>query len=189
MNFHDRPHHMRLPDFESYDEIRLYVVPRFKTSGLSGDEWRQHVQVDFFFKGVKTFEFGCRDMNAAAMLLGARMLESYDHGISDEAIKLEESGVCDQPSCREKSVGRLLIKQRFVRGEKLDESDSTLKWYRQFCAKHIKRGDCSREDCDSNYAPLDGVGADASTNKEESPSSVMMPDGTIIDPPKPDADS
>ena len=182
------PYHKRLPDFETFDEIRLYVVPRFKTSGLSGDEWRQHVQVDFFFKGVKTFEFGCRDMNAAAMLLGARMIESGDHGISDKSLALEDGGICDQPSCREPSVGRLLIKTEFTRGEKLDPSDIHSRKYRQFCAKHIRRGDCDREDCDDNYEPMDGVDASASTNKEESPSSVMMPDGTLLRPSTPDVE-
>ena len=186
MGLTDKPHHERLPDFETFDEIRMYVVPRYKTSGMSGDEWRQHVQVDFFFKGVKTFEFGCRDMSAATMLVGARMIEAGDHGISDKAIALEASGVCDQPSCREQSVGRLLIGKRFVRGQPLDPSDYSGRQnvaYRQFCAKHIRRGDCDREDCDDNYTRMDGIGAEASTNKEESPSLVAWPDGSITEQP------
>ncbi len=43
--------HKRLRDFESFDEIRLKVVPRYKTSGLSGDEWRTGVLIEFMFKG------------------------------------------------------------------------------------------------------------------------------------------
>ena len=34
------PHFERHPDDEWYDEVRIVTVPRYKTSGLSGDEWR-----------------------------------------------------------------------------------------------------------------------------------------------------
>lgn len=166
----DKQNHKRLPDFETYDRIEIYVVPRYKTSGMSGDEWRQHVQVDLYFKGVKTLEFGCRDMSAMAMLLGARMIEAGDHGISEKVIELESGGICDQPSCKEPSIGRLLIKQEFERGRKQHPEEKYGSSYRQFCGKHIRRGNCDLEDCDSNYEPMDGIAADASTNTESAPS-------------------
>ena len=44
----NRNHH----DDEWYDEIRVTTVPRFKTSGLSGDEWRRSAKVTFLRKGI-----------------------------------------------------------------------------------------------------------------------------------------
>lgn len=169
----DRLWHKRVDDFESFDRITFEVVPRYKTSGLSGDEWRQHVEVTFWFKGEKVHSAGFRDMQAALLMTGSEWVRAQEP-IPDRVIELERAGLCDQPSCAEKSVGRLKIKQEFERGHRLHEDET--KWsdkYRQFCKKHIRRGDCSREDSDDNYEPMDGVSADASTNLEESPSAVM----------------
>lgn len=41
----------RLDDDEFYDEIRITTVPRFKTSELSGDEWRVSTHVVVLRKG------------------------------------------------------------------------------------------------------------------------------------------
>jgi hypothetical protein len=73
----------------------------------------------------------------------------------------------------------LLIKEAFNdRGDKLHPDDYQHRnAYRQFCKTHIRRGDCSREDCDDNYEPMDGISADSSTNVEESPSAF----GGVID--------
>lgn len=32
------------PDAQAFDEIRIVTVPRYKQSGLSGDEWRIHAE-------------------------------------------------------------------------------------------------------------------------------------------------
>ena len=168
----NKPHHKRLSDWEWYDRIEFKVIPRYKTSGLSGDEWRQHVEVTFFHKGTEVRSFGCHDMSIALALASGRMVEWSDEGVPDVILKMESDGICDQPSCAKPSVGRLLIKEAFGgRGEKLHPDDyGHRNGYRQFCRTHIRRGDCSREDCDDNYEPLDGVTADDSTNLEESPS-------------------
>lgn len=39
------------PDAQACDEIRIYTVPRYKTSGLSGDEWRISAVTEFYRKG------------------------------------------------------------------------------------------------------------------------------------------
>gem|GEM_PF-6705725 len=38
------------PDAQAFDEIRIVTVPRYKTSGLSGDEWRISAMIQFFAK-------------------------------------------------------------------------------------------------------------------------------------------
>ena len=142
--------HKRLSDFHAFDRITLEIVPRYKESHLSGDEWRQHVEVKFFFKGHEVHNFGCRDMEAAMMRLGWEWLQ-VTGPIPDKVIEVEKDA-CDQPSCTNPPVVRCTIKEEFSRsGEKLDASDIHSKHYRQFCKRHQRRGDCSREDGDDNY--------------------------------------
>jgi hypothetical protein len=162
------PWHKRLEDFESFDRITLEVVPRFKTSGLSGDEWRQHVEISFFFKGEKVFSTGFTSMRAALMLLGGEWVRAQEP-IPLRVIQLEESGLCDQPSCANPSVSKFKLKKEFVRGEEIIRRFAGPGNFRQFCAKHLRRGDSDMEDCDDNYRLLSGPGPGESTNVEESP--------------------
>jgi hypothetical protein len=165
--------HKRLPTFEAFDEIRIRIVPRFKTSGLSGDEWRHHAQTDFLFKGKVVGSAGWRNIETAVMALGQDLLRAGDSGIPDEVIALEKTK-CDQPSCQNDAVGRFEIKHAFGdRGEDIVQSDY-YRYFRQFCRVHIERGDCSREDSDDNYIPLDGVGPGDSTNTQESPAATVV---------------
>jgi hypothetical protein len=170
-----RLHHKRLHRFESFDRIELQVVPRYKTSGMSGDEWRQHVAVKFFFKGECVHETGANSMQNALMLLPSEWVRAQEP-IPSRIIEMEYSGLCDQPSCPNQAEGRFKIKRETAdNGSWLDPEE----WryhesYRQFCKRHIKRGDCSREDADDNYEPLDGVGPDASTNFIESPAGQVV---------------
>jgi hypothetical protein len=161
----------RLRDWEAFDRIEMEVVPRFKTSGLSGDEWRQSVRIQFFFKGEVVYEKWVGRMDAAIMLLGREWVEQHEP-IPSRVIEIERD-TCDQPSCRNKAVARYKLKREFSRsGDLLDASDSTLVHYRKFCRVHLRRGDCSREDSDANYEVIDGPGPDGSTNVQESPSDV-----------------
>lgn len=143
--------HKRHPDFECYDKITMEVVPRYKESGLSGDEWRQHVEVTFWFKGHRIYSYGARDMQAAMMLFGHHFFETTSP-ISDKILKLEED-LCDQPSCTNPPTHRYILKELFSSsGDKLDKSDQGDRpYYRKFCQKHGTRGDCGREDSDANY--------------------------------------
>jgi hypothetical protein len=161
--------HRRLRNWEPFDEISLRIIPRYKTSGLSGDEWRQHVQIEFKHKGEVVFSAGAGDMQSAYMMLGHHMLEQACP-IPDRVIEIERDA-CDQPSCKEKAVGRYMLKRLTAdNGEFLDMKEQYSTYYRQFCKKHARRGDCSREDADDNYEPLDGLKPEASSNIHESPS-------------------
>jgi hypothetical protein len=166
--------HKRLSDWEAFDRITFDVVPRFKTSGLSGDEWRQHVQVRFWHKGEVVFETGYRDMRCALALAQSDFLRQQEP-IPERVIELEQES-CDQPSCPAPPVGRFALKkQTSDRGDYLDMTDQYFGAYRQFCKKHLRRGDCSREDADDNYEPIDAATAEDSTNLEESPSVLASP--------------
>lgn len=148
----------RLPNWEPFDEITLKVIPRYKTSFLSGDMWRTSVVVTFKFKGVEVECFTCRDMQTAVMMLPHKWVMSQEP-IPMDVINLEKT-TCDQPSCPDKAVGRLKLKRETSNsGEWLDRQDSTPS-FRKFCLRHIERGDCSREDSDANYDPMDKVGTE-----------------------------
>ena len=160
-------YHRRTRDFEVYDRIELKVVPRYKTSGLSGDEWRTSVQVDFWFKGQLIKSVRRSTMQFAVMFLAS---DFYSDMIPKEVRDAEKSK-CDQPGCDKLAVGFLSVgKLTADDGAWLDMADQSLKYYRQFCTEHIKRGDCDREDCDENYTPLNDLSAEDSTNTKESPS-------------------
>jgi len=161
-------YHRRLPEFEVYDEIRMKVVPRYKTSGLSGDEWRQSIHIEFVFKDAIIQTDVCRDMKTAIMLLGSYYLKEF--AIAKEILASEKVS-CDQPSCSNKAIGRLKLKKLTDdTGNWLDMKEQYGEYYRQFCSEHIRRGDCSREDADENYIPLDDKSSEDNTNTESSPS-------------------
>lgn len=137
-------------DFESFDKIELKVVPRYKTSEMSGDEWRTSVRVSFFFKDEKVHETSYSSMKYALLMLGHEWVTAQEP-IPEKVIKIEEDA-CMQAGCSRKAVSKYLIKELYSeRGEKLDPSDTTLSHYRQFCDLHLERGDCGLEDSDSNY--------------------------------------
>lgn len=170
-------YHRRLRNWEPFDEIKLKVVPRYKTSGLSGDEWRQSACIEFFHKGVMVAEQWYGSMQAAVTFLPSLMYTLCEP-IPEAIIPIEDAH-CDQPSCRNKAAGRYRMKRLFSRtGELLDASDQPLTFYRKFCKVHARRGDCSREDGDSNYEPLDDLKPDDSENVQESPSGLAVADLT-----------
>lgn len=161
--------HRRHHDWEAFDRIEMSVVPRYKTSGLSGDEWRYHVRVKLFFGGELVHELGFSNMDAALKLLPAQ-LANLTCPIADTILKRERTK-CDQVGCDADAVARFRLKRlTSERGEYLDPSEHQYAdHYRQFCQRHLRRGDCGREDADDNYEPLDGIGPGASSNTSESP--------------------
>jgi hypothetical protein len=180
-------YHKRHKSWEAFDEITFRQEERYKTSGLSGDEWRFSIVVSFISKGEVVHRTTFGSMEAALLMIGAEWLRAQEP-ISDRVIEIEQD-TCSQPACREKPIGRFRIKRQTADdGHFYDVEDvGHLESFRAFCAKHVRRGDCSREDCDENYEPLDGATASDSTNKQESPSSVILPDGTLLTPPTSDA--
>lgn len=172
----DAPYRKRDRDWTPYDEITFVVVPRFKTSGLSGDEWRTSVQVTWKFKGVVTFQKSYSDMQTAHLMYTGDYLHA--HWAVPLAVIEVEKWACDEPGCSQKAAGRFQLKRETAPdGSWLDPKELYGMHFRQFCMTHVERGDCSREDADDNYIPLDKVGPADSQNNEESPSAF----GGVID--------
>lgn len=140
------------PDAQAFDEIRLVTKPRYKTSGLSGDEWRISIDAEFYRKGklIHT-EWVGHDMEGASKNLGWKFGEVCDLG---KAMFGGEDDICDQEGCSEKATTVYKLKERVCKycAEKNSHyEEDRQKWIRLFCDKHKTRGDSSLEDQDTNY--------------------------------------
>lgn len=168
--------HRRLPDWEPFDKITIEIVPRLKTSGMSGDEWRQSAHITLWFKGVPIVEDGRGTVEYVLKTL-AGLVSEHSSPISDKILEIERTA-CDQPSCCEPAVSVYRLKKLFSdRGEALHPDEGQhAHHYRQFCARHLYRGDCSREDCDGNYEVIFGPGPHESQERaeDESPAQRMV---------------
>lgn len=156
----DNFHHHRFPDHEIFDKIALETRIRYKTSDLSGDEWRTSAVVSLTYKGRLVAENAYRDMETAMKLLPSFLTKVCESGDYDHRYH-ETSNLCDQIGCAEPAVSIYRLKQLFdSSGHRLDMGDypTDWVWYRQFCQRHLQRGDCSREDSDDNYTVVSGPG-------------------------------
>src|SRR5574338_1460594 len=154
-------------DDDGIDEIRLFVRERYKTSGLSGDEWRFSRVMQFLCKGRVVYEraFGGTLQNAASWVPWI-LVDASENG--DLGEKLNEirykTDLCMQPGCAEQAVSVYEIKEEFgPQGQRLHPDEQPGKYHvyrRRFCQKHLTRGDCGREDSDQNYTVISGSGPD-----------------------------
>ena len=177
----DKPNYKRHDDDEWFDEIRISVKPRYKTSGMSGDEWRVSALVEVFRKGVLLKDRSFSKLHYAADFLPAILHEMSDEGFSGDYTFFESK--CAQPGCKEDGVVEYRIIDQFYQpyGDKMPKRDYLGEYHRRFCEAHAKRGDCGLEDADSNYilisAPPGWQGnADLGAAQAESPSAFA---GTI----------
>lgn len=136
------------PDAQGFDEVRLVTVPRYKTSGLSGDEWRISVIAEYYRKGrLITSEFIAHKMETAVNFLGYKyVVASENH---PGAYFGGEGDFCDQEGCSKIATWTAVKKFDWSRDGHKSEKPS--KSYRLFCDQHKIRGDCGLDDSDSNY--------------------------------------
>lgn len=151
------PHYKCLSEDEGVDEIRMKVVPRFKTSGLSGDEWRVSTVIEFYRKGALLHKRSFNSINAAAKylpwVLGVELIENPEV----PALWKMTAETCHQPGCPEKATHIYRIKKEFSAQGEGPLPDSVGENRRAFCERHHSRGDSDREDCDENYELVSGV--------------------------------
>jgi len=151
----DRISYERHHDDEIVDEINIRIVPRYKMSDLSGDEWRVSAHVEFKRKGRVILEKVCLDLKIAMAFLYYWYTMAGEEGLFAQTE--EDEAYCFQPGCREKAISEYRLKQRFCSscGEVRPEFGESR---RRFCANHLIRGDCGLEDADSNYEVMAGPG-------------------------------
>lgn len=155
------PFYRRHKQDDYVDEIRVVVRERYKTSGLSGDEWRFHRVVQLYRKGhllgERAFNGSMQTVAGFVGLAYAEISESPEF-----TILKGDDDYCFQPGCRELAISEYELQEEFSpQGERLHpEEQMAARWSvrRKFCAKHLARGDCGREDSDANYRVVSGPG-------------------------------
>lgn len=156
MSTEKRVRHAQKPDAQAFDEIRIKTVPRYKTSGLSGDEWRISGLIQLMRKGKVVHEQGMANIENCAYALGFVIMRAKDEGKA--FFGGGEDGKCDQEGCADNASVFYRVKQAFCT-EPYEHSPRDLDRdlvIRQFCERHSKRGDCGFDDADSNYELIDG---------------------------------
>lgn len=152
-----RPHYDRHRDDEIIDEITFRVVPRYKESYLSGDEWRVSTVVELKRKGETLVTSTYNSMKDAAAHL-PWLLRTWVETLDEEGskrwsqrIKTDE-GTCHQAGCSAPATVHYKLKKQYSReGYEKDLADYHCEVRRAFCDRHSRRGDCGLEDSDSNY--------------------------------------
>lgn len=157
-NMNDKPiHYIRHEDDETYDEINIKLVERYKTSGLSGDEWRFSGVIQFKRKGFLLAEERFRNIETAVKALPWLEMTLGEQGKLDEKALEATRKLCAQPGCPNTPVSEYRLKKRYCRDG--HETESTYGEDRiRFCAKHLRRGDCGLQDSDTNYDVISGPG-------------------------------
>lgn len=154
MNLNEKHRRALKPDAQAFDEVRIVTVPRYKTSGMSGDEWRISARIEFLRKGHIVHEASVRDVETACGFLMAEYYRACDDG---KGYFAGEADLCDQEGCAQPATVTYRVKEEFSR-------DNPHEWHkcieeiciRKFCDRHSKRGDCGFDDADANYELMEG---------------------------------
>jgi hypothetical protein len=162
------PEYKRHHDDEFCDEIRIKVIPRFKTSGMSGDEWRVSTRIQLFRKGMCYAETSYSRMKDVLMLLGHFYITSHEP-VPTEAIRHEEKK-CDQPGCDQDAVNHYRKKVEHHGNSGHTSEPKYHEVWCKFCARHSERGDSDLEDNDQNLTLMKGNGIVRAYAEDESPS-------------------
>lgn len=143
------------PDFQGFDEVRIFTRPRFKVSGLSGDEWRISGVIQLFRKGQLRHEQSFRNVETACHALWWVMSEAGEEG---KASYEGTEGICQQEGCQEAATVRYRVRKEFCRDHPHDHQRELKEMVvREFCPRHAKRGDAGFDDADENYELLNGT--------------------------------
>ncbi len=141
------------PDAQGFDEVRIITVPRYKTSGLSGDEWRISGHITLLRKGRIIHEETYRDIETAAKFLPFVIAQAQDAG---KGYYGGEGEFCDQEGCLSHASRYFKLKRFMCAGPGCcgQEKKKFTEMYRKFCEQHKRRGDCGLDDSDDNYEEI-----------------------------------
>ena len=147
------PIHVDHPKDERFDDIHIYIVPRWKESDLSGDEWRFNYVAEIKRKGETIIRISASNLSWLLQSLQWKILTAGEKNNFDKEAWARTKNKCDQPGCSEvATVFYGLIKSFSNRGEELARHRES---YRQFCNHHSYRGDCALDDADHNYFKIE----------------------------------
>lgn len=147
----DNRHKAYRPNAQAFDEIRLKTVPRYKTSEMSGDEWRISIVAQFFRNGkLMHEEWAGHNMEAAIPNLNIAFNKATGEG---KACYGGEADYCDQEGCINKATHLYKKKKNWCSGCG-GSRDVSGEETRKFCDRHKTRGDCGLDDADANYEDI-----------------------------------
>jgi hypothetical protein len=146
MNLGEKKDRAIRPDAQAFDEVRIVTNPRYKMSGLSGDEWRISATVQFWRKGILRHEVGHRNIETACGMLYGDLSRAQDDG---KAYFAGEDNFCDQEGCLREATVVYRKKYDYCREAHKTELKQIV--LRYFCDIHKKRGDAAFDDADDNY--------------------------------------
>ena len=150
-----KPHHVMHPDDERFDRLTIDIVPRWKESELSGDEYRFNYEGGFWRKGeliVKTTTSRMSDiLTAIPMLFGSYPADGHTF---DEDAWNRTLDKCDQPGCDLVATVFYELKKHYTKNGQELLKQGWDRQYRQFCENHKNRGDAGLDDADHNYIPI-----------------------------------
>ena len=159
MKLGDRVNYKAHADDEGVDRIEIVAVPRFKTSGLSGDEWRMSATIIAYRKGVVVGEKTFSKMETAIAYLPGLWQERYDW--CKGPLWGPKATECHQFSCATPATHEVRLKEQFSnQGDGPLPDVGSFDTRRAFCDEHRERGDCGREDLDANYEVVSAVEID-----------------------------
>lgn len=149
----NRPQRALKPDAQPFDEVRIITVPRYKQSGLSGDQWRISAEIQFYRKGKLIFTDGCSNVENACYLVGAKHMLAVDNA---QGYFAGEGDICDQEGCSAKATVTYRVKKEFSRdnGHEWNKELTDELRIRKFCNRHKTRGDQAYDDSDANYEEI-----------------------------------
>lgn len=165
------------PDAQAFDEVRITTVPRYKTSGLSGDEWRISAKIEFMRKGKVVHEERSRDIQMACYHVGYLHSKACDDA---KGYFAGEGDACDQEGCSEPATVTYAKKKDYCErcGKPSEIVAITLngdrKSLRRFCDRHSTRGDCGLDDCDTNYEVVEGAPSEPRPEDERQSATVII---------------
>jgi hypothetical protein len=165
----------RLEGDKFIDRVEVSTIPRFKTSGLSGDEWRTGVQLVAYRKGRVVKERFVGNMDYATRLVGMNDWWLNDDESVSEPDMCED--LCDQPGCDQPwTVLYRRVKDGCGRcgAVKAREDDDRWAHYQAFCERHAHRGNSSLDDSDDNYKPVEGAHPSEQVVRTEDESPAMF---------------
>lgn len=167
MGLRDKPRFLRHEDDKGCDEVSICTIPRYKTSGLSGDEWRVSALLQFKRKGEVIAERSFRDVETALAFAPGLLIETLEDA---SVVIKEQHELCFQPGCAEPATTEYRLKHRYNADGRIIERYDGRDLRRRFCARHSRRGDCGLEDADRNYELVSGHPAMPVQSADESPS-------------------
>jgi hypothetical protein len=153
-----KPWYERLDKDEYFDEITITTQPRWKTSGMSGDEWRTSAKITVKRKGHVIIETSVNNIRSAAAFLPWLLLTMFENDHAQRVPDTIDEALCFQPGCSQPAVTTYKLKRDYCSDGKPHELHSETRV--AFCQRHLRRGDCGFKDSDANYELVSGLGPD-----------------------------